>query len=199
MPTTPEQYVSLSRYDFLVVFIGILVGLSVGKLVSFVGQLVSSKQLKRLSFTHSTYLLLMFLLQVHYWWKLWDAKAIGTVSFLTFLQLLILPMLMYFATAILCPEPTPDQPGFLEDYFTKRAGAFYSAVMAILVIGALQGIFLWHQPYQASVLRGVAALLVLMGIFISAKPFQLLLAVFLTVLFFIYVIGSGHFSHPAMP
>ena len=163
MPTTSEHYVSLSHYDFLVVFIGILVGLSVGKLVSFVGQLVSGRRLMHLSFAHSTYLLLIFFLQVQYWWKLWDAKVIATVSFLAFLQLLTLPILMYVATAVLCPEPLPEQTGFLESYFSARAKAFYLVVILILVIGALQGIFFWNQPFQAAVIRGIAIFLILPG------------------------------------
>ena len=199
MPTVHEQYVSLSRYDFLVVFMGILIGLSVGKLVSFGGQLVSGKRLMRLPFAHSTYLLLTFLLQVHYWWKLWDAKAIAMVSFLTFLYLLILPLLMYFATAILCPESLSDQAGSLEGYFAERAKVFYLVIIAILVVGALQGIFFWDQPYQAAILRVVAVLLVLPGFFISARPFHSWLAISLLVLFFIYVFGAEHFSHPVAP
>jgi hypothetical protein len=199
MPTAPEQYVNLSRYDFLVIFIGILIGLSVCKLVSFCGQLVSSQRILRLPPTHGAYLLLAFLLQVHYWWKLWDAKAIAAGTFLTFLQLLLLPIFMYFATAILCPDPLPEGPGFLEGYFAGRAKVFYLTIIAILVIGGAQGILMWHQPVQASVIRGVAALLVLPAFFTSSKPFHLGLALALLVLFIAYAFGSAQVSPAVVP
>jgi len=118
------------------------------------------------------------------------------VNFPAFLHLLLLPLLMYFATAILCPEPLSDQPGSLEGYFGERAKIFYLVVMAILVVGALQGIFFWNQPYPATILRAVAALLVLLGFFVSARPFHSWLAIILLVLFVIYVYGAEHFPHP---
>jgi hypothetical protein len=199
MPAATEQYVNLSRYDFLVIFIGILIGLSVCKLVAFCGQLVSTRRILRLPFLHANYLLLAFLLQVHYWWTLWNAKALATGTFLTFLQLLLLPLFMYFATAILCPEPLPEEPGLLESYFAGRAKVFYWVVLAILVIGGGQGVLLWHQPIAASLIRGLAALLLLPALFTSSKRLHLGSALALLVLFVVYVCGSGRLSHLEVP
>jgi hypothetical protein len=199
MLESTEKYVSLSRYDFLVVFIGILIGLSVSKLVSFSGQLIATKRLPRLPLAHGAYLLVAFLFQVHYWWTLWDAKILDKSSFLTFLQLLLLPILMYFATAILCPKLLPDEAGSLEGYFAGRAKVFLLTVFVILLVGGLQGIFLWNQPYQACIVRGVAAVMVLFGIFIPSKRFHSWLAISLLFLFVVYIFGTRRFSHAIVP
>jgi hypothetical protein len=199
MPTEPEQFVSISRYDFLVVFIGILVGLSVGKLVSFIGHLVSSRQLQRLPLAHGTLLVIAFLFQVHYWWKLWDARAIATGTFLMFLQLLLLPLLLYLAIAVLCPKPLSDAPGTLERYFSENSKGFYTLVMAILIVGGVQGVCLWNQPYQASVLRGVGLVLVLLGFFTSSRRLHAGLTILLLVLFLVYMFGADRFAHALAP
>jgi len=188
----PETYVSLSRYDFLVVFIGILVGLSVAKLVSFLGQLASGEKPNKLSATHWTYLALLFLMQVHYWWALWFAKAIGEANLLVFFQLLAPPLLMYLATAILSPEGMVAEAKPLQQYFEQRAKAFYTVLIALFVISTEQGIFIWHQPPQAIVLKVIFIVLTVIALLVSSTRFRLIVALVQFLVSLIYVIGS-HF------
>lgn len=55
----------LRDFNFLIVFIGVIVGLSVGQLMTFSGHLVSSLPKLRISCTHGIYLVLLFLSQTY--------------------------------------------------------------------------------------------------------------------------------------
>jgi hypothetical protein len=197
MQEVTEHFVSLSRYDYLVVFIGILMGLSVGKIVSFVGALVSARKVSRVTLIHGLYLALMFVLQVHYWWSLWHGRSIGEAQFFIFLYLLILPLLMYVATSILCPEWAISEEHNFEEYLAGHARLFYLIIAGILLVGAIQGAFYWHQPLSATIIRGVALALILPALFISNKTYHTTVALVLFILFIVYIfITNSNIGHP---
>ena len=187
-----ERYVHLSRYDFLTIFVGIFIGLAVGKLVSFIGQIAASKESTKIPPAHGIYICLMFFLLVHYWWTLWEAKAIGVSSFYVFIYLLALPLLMYIATAILCPESMISEGKTMENYLHERKITFYSIIEAILLVGAIQGIFIWHQSVVAVALRIVAAMSILPVAFSRSRRAHLWLSITLFVLFIVYTLTSSH-------
>jgi len=183
MQPSPEHYVNLSRYDFLVIFIGVIIGLSVGHLVSFAGRFLSSDKPHKIAFAHKIYLVLLFFLQVHYWWTLWPEKVIGNTDFFTYIYLLALPLLMYVATSILCPESF-ERLDLFENYLSDRATKFY-------IVVALQGIFIWRQDPVNSIIRAAGFLLVLPAFFTPSKRFHIALSLTLLILFFVYIMNCS--------
>jgi|GEM_PF-5770651 len=185
----------LSRFDFLIVFIGIILGLSVGHFVSFLGRILAIEKPPKIEAPHAVYLVILFLTQVHYWWTLWDARLIESLDYFSYIYLLALPMLLYLATSILCP--ISENGVTLKNWsFVKYSSRFYVVFECILLVGMLQGIFIWDQPVLNSALRGIAAIVLVPAFFTSEKKVHFSISLFMLCSFFVYIIYCSNLASP---
>jgi hypothetical protein len=87
-----------------------------------------------------------FLLHVLFWWSLWSIRGTTTINFLSYLYLLLGPVLLFVATATLSPEAEDNQIDLRAHY--QKVRRVYATV---LILAWLWAIFL------GPVLRGFVA------------------------------------------
>ena len=173
----------------LILLIGVVVGLSVGRFVSFVGQLIVDRHRIRISLTFGIFLLSLFLYQVYYWWSLWELNSLQDVSFLAFFRLLIIPLCLYGATAILTPDVKDTRPDdfSLEDHLHKQSQALCVLLFVLVLTGLSQGVFLFQQEGMRNWLRIAGLVILLPGIFWRSRIYIRILSILVLGLVGFYV------------
>ncbi|MEM1294708.1 MAG: hypothetical protein AAGH89_05040 [Verrucomicrobiota bacterium] len=199
------RYVLLqpTRLDFLIVLIGVVVGLSIGRLVSFSGQIIINRDVVNWHPTFLIYMLALFTYQIFYWWSAWELKGDPNLekdfTFLSYGRLLLMPLFIYGATAVLCKDLRDVEEFSMKDHFTDQARAFYLIVASLIFTALLQEIFLfkrtWANDQMELALRGSALLVVLVAFFIRpslSQIFHLLLALVILGLLFYFIYISEY-------
>lgn len=76
-----------------------------------------------------------FMIHIVLWWSLWGIREAGTFNFLTYLYLLLGPILLYLATGLLVPDIKDGAADVKAHYFQTRRT--YSTVLGLLWLWAL--------------------------------------------------------------
>lgn len=137
----------MSRPDFLLPFVGIIVGLGVADLLLSVHR--SIRRGRRWHWLPASWAALTFVCVLMYWWVLAEVivdEEIGT--FFGFAFHLGSPILLFLACAAVLPDdPTDDRP--LLDYYFDNRRYFFGLLAAYFVHIALDYGFnyaTWSQP-----------------------------------------------------
>ncbi len=201
---TGETYVLVApdRLDFLIVLIGVVVGLSIGRLVTFGGQVINNRDVVKWHPTFLIFLVCCFLFQIFHWWSVWDIKESAMkgvpkfkdLSFLSYFRLLLAPIFLYGATAVLCKDLRDTEEFSMKEHFTTHARIFYLLVAALIVTVMLQSRNLWGTEWgeMSMILRGIALVLVFIALIIPPRltqTFHLLLSAMIlgVLVYFIYI------------
>jgi hypothetical protein len=78
-----------------------------------------------------------FMLHVLFWWSLWGIRGTATINFLSYLYLLLGPVLLFVGTATLTPEPEDDRIDLRTHYFDARP-----VYATVLILAWLWAVFL---------------------------------------------------------
>ncbi len=193
-------YVEPGRLEFMIVLIGVVIGLSIGRLVNFSAEIVVQRDNVTWNYSFLVYLMALFLYQVLYWWWAWDLKEFfqkgeTTLTFLSYLRLLLVPLLLYQATAVLCKDLRDKEPFDMREHFEHQARAFYLIVAALIITVSLQDYFLfertWENHQTEIIIRGAALIIVFVALAIRPRVshsfhFLLALIILLLLCYFIY-------------
>ncbi len=206
MTLSPMLASVVSRSEYLSVVIGLIVGLSLTRILVCISSSLPKKEGDRWSLTHSILLTAAFILQVKYWWDLYDAKVIEEVSFWGYLAILLVPLLMYLATAALTPEFHRDFREKVDyvEFFEQRRDVFYLFVMGVLVTIMAQGIFIWKDFEDPGaqifyLIRASVILVIFILHRIRAAVVQIGLAFFLLIAMIAYtMVNQDGFQAPGL-
>lgn len=74
--------------------------------------------------------LFQFLLHILLWWSLWSVRSAGTLNFLSYLYMLVGPILLFIGSAFLAPDIKGDRLNLRQHYYAARP--VYSSVLAMV-------------------------------------------------------------------
>ncbi len=102
------------------------------------------------SWVYSAAALFQFLMHILLWWSLWNVRG-GAMNFLSYLYMLIGPILLFIGSAFLAPEIRGDRLNLRQHYYTTRP--VYATVLAafwvwvIFVTPVFRGYFAESVPF----------------------------------------------------
>ena len=120
---------------YTTVLIGIVLGMAIARIVSFIGRIVVRSHYSKLTITHTVWTFGLLLLIVQSWWAMstdWEFSKADTLIKLTFL--LVSPILLYLASAVLCPDIAKDEEFDLDKYHFKANTAFFVIIGLLFVV-----------------------------------------------------------------
>ncbi|EJN00038.1 hypothetical protein [Phyllobacterium sp. YR531] len=163
------------------VIIGIILGLSVSRLLTGIARIIQHPQSKNIYIVHLGWVLFTFLTVVHFWWFEFYLHQLVLWKFEVYLFVIFFASLHFLACAMLFPDSMEGYNGY-EDYFMSRRGWFFGIVILIFIFDfidtAMKGISHFHSlgpeyPFRNLVLIG----LLCAGIYLSNRRVQLALLV----------------------
>lgn len=112
---------------------GMVVGLSLARLLTGLAGFVQHPKKERIYPLHIGWVAFLFLMLVHFWW--WEHRLSATshvLGFGAFLFLILFCSLFYFLCVLLFPTDMKEYKGY-EDYFFSRKSWFFAFLAALFV------------------------------------------------------------------
>jgi hypothetical protein len=158
----------MDQFNYLVALVGVIIGLAIAQVLSGLVDYIQNRHRVRWYWVQVVWMLILFLLQVQYWYTLFGTEEIG-VNFGRYVGSLVFPTLMYLASGVLVPK-VPDQ-GRLDleaRYYTNQRWFFALCLAGMLVLSCQEQIVfgkpwseLWSSMSSVGAYRLVGALLLL--------------------------------------
>lgn len=135
--------VSPDVYFHVRIVLGMVLGLSLTRLLSGVTVYVQHPGRQSVSWLHLGWTLLMFLMVIHFWWFEFHLRGIERMTFPIYFFVLIYGSGWFILCALLYPSDIVEYDGY-EDYFLSRRAWFFG------VFAALQGLDLIDTEIKGS-------------------------------------------------
>ena len=108
----------MSLFEFLMVFVSIIVGLGVTEILTGVAMQVRHRDTVKGYWVHTAGVLLIFIALIQNWWELWDRRDFEQWSFLGLVLMLVPPASLYLVAHLIFPEPIAGSN--LRQYYYER-------------------------------------------------------------------------------
>ncbi|SFI72141.1 hypothetical protein SAMN04515648_1347 [Phyllobacterium sp. CL33Tsu] len=115
------------------VIIGIILGLSVSRLLTGVARIIQHPQRKNIFAVHLGWVLFTFLTVVHFWWFEFYLHELVQWTFEAYLFVIFFASIHFLACALLFPDSMEGYSGY-EDYFMSRRAWYFGILIAIFVV-----------------------------------------------------------------
>lgn len=122
-----------SSFAFTISLAAVINGLGIVRLLSTFTEYIDLRGKVRVThyWVYALFLVLQFLFHVLLWWTMWDMRSLETFNFLSYLYLLMGPILLYVATSLLLPNFDEEQVLDLRDRYYHLAPSYFT-VMSLL-------------------------------------------------------------------
>ena len=149
----------MTHFEYLSVAVSIIFALSIGRLVAALPNVVSSG---RRDWLHVGHFACLLVVQMQFWWRMWQFKSVTEWDFLGFFLLFAVTLLYYLATHILVPANYAEVDDW-QDHFAMNQQWFHGIVaLAWASSGAVSGylmkVFFIPPPMPITVLLFATAI-----------------------------------------
>ncbi len=134
----------MSLFEYVTVIISMILALAVGQLLLGAAGLAKNRTRVRGYLPHAVWMLFLFLLVILLWWTQWDLREL-TWTFASFVYVLLPPVVLFFAVAILLPDDPGGREHDLEEHFFAVRSIFLSIMFVYGVITWFDGPILQGQ------------------------------------------------------
>lgn len=150
----------MTHFEYLSIAISIIFALSIGRLVVAIPNVISPRRFDLLHFGHFVCLLLV---QMQFWWRMWQFRSVSDWDFAGFVMLLSVAMLYYLATHLLIPPGYTDIKRWRTHFLSVHR--WYHGIVAVV----------WFSSGAVSIY--------LMNTFAVPPPMVLTVALFVAAIF----------------
>ncbi len=118
----------MTLFEFLMVFVSIIVGLGVAEILTGVAKQIRHRNSCRGYWVHSCGVVLIFLALLQSWWELWDLHNSTEWDFYSLVLMLFAPAGLYLIAHLIFPEPMQDS-NVREHYFGPMRPIWWLAIL----------------------------------------------------------------------
>jgi len=163
------------------VIIGIILGLSVSRLLSGLSRFAQHPLRNPVFVTHLLWVAFAFLCVVHFWWFEFYLASVSEWTFELYIFIIFYSSLYFVLCAILFPDSLAEYAGY-EDYFMSRRKWFYGLIAAIFLVDlvdtAIKGSAHFHSFGFVYPARNIIyAVVAIIAMFVADKRFHLAIAI----------------------
>ena len=163
------------------VIIGIILGLSVSRLLNGLSRFAQHPLHNPVFVTHLLWVAFAFLCVVHFWWFEFYLASVHIWTFELYIFIIVYASLYFVLCATLFPDSMAEYSGY-EDYFMSRRKWFYGLIAVIFLVDlvdtAIKGSAHFHSfgliyPARNIIYASVA----IVAMFVDDKRFHLTIAI----------------------
>ena len=115
---------AMTQFEYLGVFISVIVGLAVAHMITSAGNLILYKKEIRLYWPHSLWCLNILLYLVNFWWFVFYWNRLEQWQYLIFLLLIFYAILLSLLKLVLIPPGFRSGFDFKEHFYARRKWFF---------------------------------------------------------------------------
>ena len=157
-------------FEFVLVMVSLVLAIGLTGLLREVSAMISDRKTKHFDWVRITWIAILFLYVVAYWWSMWDFRGISW-TFPTYVFLLLLPTSLYIAMDLFVRSGRALGSKSPQEAFEEIRVPFFLTMMLVQVGGAWDDWLLSVAPFWTP-LRWIQVALILLfvaGVFIPAR------------------------------
>ncbi len=165
-PTMQDQTL-MDEFTYLSVLIGLILGLGITQLMEGIGRLAHHREKIDWYWPLKLWIGTLLILHIQAWWAMYELRHIPHWTFISFLVVLIQPMLLFLLSALALPDAKEQAPSDLRKDFNDHA-LFTFRISTLMVLSSLlKEYWLYHRlPHADNLLfHGAFILIFLAGSF----------------------------------
>lgn len=151
----------ISAFEYVTVFISIILGLGVTQIVTGVADLIHQKEKVKIYWPHVVWILLVLILHVQEWYITFELRTFNAWRLPVFLFVLLYPIVLFVTARLLFPFGLSDDTIDLKEFYYKnyRKIFLFGAILALLSI--LDNLIM--RTYQPEDLVGPSLVLIMLS------------------------------------
>ncbi|MFE0015746.1 hypothetical protein ACFWXH_12930 [Mesorhizobium sp. NPDC059054] len=175
-PVHPDVFIHVR------IIVGMVLGLSLTRLVTGLTRFVQHPARERIYPIHMGWVLFMFLAIIHFWWYEFGLSAIRHWTFELYLFVILYAVLFATIASLLFPDRMEEYSGY-EEYFQSRRRWFYGFLALIFLVDMADTAFKGAEHFRSlgieyPIRQTLFAICSIVAIFVASKTYQM---VFVTV------------------
>ena len=132
----------MTPFEYVTVLISIILGLGITQIVTGVADIIHQWEKMRLYWPHALWILLVFVMHIHEWWNTYELKQHQSWHLVSFLFLILYPILLFVLARILFPFGAMETQTDFKDFYFRNYRKFFLMVSILVVLAILQDIFI---------------------------------------------------------
>ena len=157
----------MSAFEFVTVFFSVVLGMSVGQLMTAIADLIEHRHRVRSYWVQVAWVVTLLLMQAQAWWGLWDLRGVSEWNIVGFMLIVIYMAAIYLLTRLALPRPNGATERIdLRVHYYNVHRYFFAIVLVTSVLAVLLNIAVFNTgflnpiqfvPYVFIVIAGIAA------------------------------------------
>ncbi len=167
----PWGSIRLSHFEFVTVFISIVVAIGVAELLAGLGRLIRDRDRVKVYWVHVGWMILGILAQSSSWWEVWNVRAREIDNYYAFMGLVLPNLLFVLIAFLLSPSIEAGRSFDLRAYYYRQVRWIAPLFAVQLSVLGLSRIMLGIQePVSINVIRAlVVGVFILLGVSSNEK------------------------------
>lgn len=183
----------MDTFGYISVIFSVIIGLGLSHLLTGTTELFKARRRIKFYWVHLFWVALLFVGHIFLWWTMWNLRLVREWNFFTFLFLLLAPVLLYIAAALLMPKVDADTQIDLRQYFFENRAAFFSINAAFTALMAMENWLLTGRlsPWRVTTVFAIWFVLLCASAVVKDRRWHAAIALLVGVLFLLFVIMFG--------
>jgi hypothetical protein len=132
----------MTPFEYVTVLISIILGLGITQIVTGIADIIHQWNRMKIYWPHALWIVLVFVMHIHEWWYLYDLKRHEQWHLVSFLFLILYPILLFVLARILFPFGAMDTAVDFKTFYFENYRKFFLLVSMLVVLATLQDIVL---------------------------------------------------------
>jgi hypothetical protein len=132
----------MTPFEYITVLISIILGLGITQILTGIGDIIHQWNRIKIYWPHALWILLVFVMHIHEWWYTYELKRHEQWHLLSFLFLILYPILLFVLSRILFPFGAMDTDVDMKAFYFGNYRKFFLLVSLIVVLATAQDVVL---------------------------------------------------------
>ena len=167
----------MSRVEFLIVFISIILGFNISEYLKGLGIMIKHRKELKSYLPHALWQVLILVMIIQWWWASWLYSDHVQDNMGHFILVICIPMLYFMSIEFLFPSENDvtQYQGSLKSFFHANSRYFYLSVSLLFIIYIITGVAYLNEEIMSIkvILRSLVTLACLIASFYKRQSFDL--------------------------
>jgi hypothetical protein len=132
----------MTPFEYVTVLISIILGLGITQIVTGIGDVIHQWNRIKIYWPHTLWIVLVFVMHIHEWWYTYELRKHESWHLVSFLFLILYPILLFVLARILFPFGAMDTEVDFKIFYFENYRKFFLLVSMIVVLSILQDVVL---------------------------------------------------------
>ncbi|MFN3840507.1 MAG: hypothetical protein ACK4RF_07350 [Cyclobacteriaceae bacterium] len=143
----------MTPFEYVIVLISIIIGLGITVILNGIARLIRNWRSVKVFWPYLIWIVLVFVMHIHEWWIMYDWRTIQSWSLLTFLFILLYPVLLFILANLLFPKKGGKKETDLKRYYFIMYPKFFLSALLLIATAIFTDVLIAGLPVRDQVVK----------------------------------------------